>query len=131
MSNAAKNLLLSQPKAGLIEGNHVMTLPHKLRTEVGEKGSEITVAEIEIPGVDPSTVDVISEGSTVVISCAKGSATVPFPAGTDVGKITANIQWGVLTLTAPLPELPAPRAIKVGITETPSKKASAKVTDED
>lgn len=130
MSNAAKNLLLSHPKAGQTDGPSVITLPHKTYATVSETGPSLSVTEVEIPGVDPSTVEVLSEGNNITVSCEKGYATISLPQGTDTSKAEADILWGVLTLTVPLPELPAPRSIKVSIKDT-VKKAPSKVTTED
>lgn len=132
MSNAAKNLLLSHPKIGQTEGTPVVTLAYKTRSE-----DSLSITEVEIPGVDPSTVDVVCESNYIVVSCAKGSVTIPLPSGTDAGKIEADIQWGVLTITAPQSEPPGPRSIKVGIRDAaPAKtarasKATKEFTDED
>jgi len=130
MSNAAKNLLLSHPKAGQGESSTVTTLPHKTYATVSEKGPSLSVTEVEIPGVDPSTVEVLSEGNNITVTCGKGYATISLPQGTDTSKAEADVQWGILTLTVPLPELPAPRSIKVSIKDT-VKKAPPKVTTED
>jgi len=134
MSNAAKNLLLSHPKAGQTDGPSVITLPHKTYTTVNEDGPSLSVSEVEIPGVDPSTVEVLSEGNFITVSCEKGYVTISYPQGTDTSKAEADILWGVLTLTVTLPDLPAPRAIKVSVKDAVKKaptKASPKVTEEE
>jgi HSP20 family molecular chaperone IbpA len=130
MSNAAKNLLLSQPKSGQTDGPSVITLPHKTHSTVSENGASLSVTEVEIPGVDPSTVEVLAEGNNITVSCGKGYATISLPQGTDTSKADADILWGVLTLTVPLPELPAPRSIKVNIKDA-VKKAPTKFTSEE
>ena len=66
----------------------------------------------------------------ITVTCEKGYATISLPQGTDTSKAEADILWGVLTLTVPLPELPAPRSIKVSIKDA-VKKAPSKVTTED
>jgi HSP20 family molecular chaperone IbpA len=79
--------------------------------------------------VDPSTVEVEFEGANITVRCEKGHLTVPVQPGTDTSKIKADILWGVLTLSVPLPEIPAARPIKVSIMDT-VKKAPAKFTEE-
>jgi HSP20 family molecular chaperone IbpA len=126
---ASKNLLLSQPKAGQIDFIPVTTLPHT--TVTGESSTEIRV---EIPGVDPSTVGVEFEGLTLLVACEKGTLTLPLAPGTDVSKVSADILWGLLTITVPLPAPPAAGSIKVSIHDAVKKapaKAHSKFTEED
>lgn len=125
---ATKNLLLSQPKAGQVEFIPVTTLPHTTLT--GDTSTEI---KIEIPGVDPSTVSVEFEGHTLVVGCEKGTLTLPLNPGTDIAKISADILWGMLTITVPLPAPPAVGSIKVSIHDAVKKtstKANSKFTEE-
>ena len=127
---ATKSLLLSQPKAGQGEGVPVVTLPHTtISTLNTDGGPALSVTKVEIPGVDPSTVEVEFEGANITVRCEKGHLTVPVQPGTDTSKIKADILWGVLTLSVPLPEIPAARPIKVSIMDT-VKKAPAKFTEE-
>lgn len=122
---ATKSLLLSQPKAGQGDVTPTPVLTHS--TETGESSTKY---KVEIPGVDPSTVDVEFEGSNIVVRCERGQLTLPVHPTTDTTSIKADILWGVLTLTVPLPAPPAPHTIKVSIHDA-VKKAPAKFTGED
>lgn len=120
---ATKSLLLSQPKAGQAEVIPPPLLPYS--TETVDNGTNV---KIEIPGVDPSTVEVDFEGSNIVVKCERGQLTYPVHPTTDTSKIKADILWGILTLSVPLPAPPAAHSIKVSIHDT-VKKAPAKFTD--
>jgi HSP20 family molecular chaperone IbpA len=130
MSNInSKNILLSQPKIGLAVDTPDRTLAH---TSINE--GTATVVNIEIPGVDPSTVNVDFENNILNVSCEKGSVSIPLPVNTDSSKIQADILWGLLTLRIPHPEEPPMQTIKVSIHDTLRKTAhkatEKKFTDE-
>jgi len=126
MSNvSAKNLMLSQRRGEPEEEIILTILPHT--STLTEESTEI---KVEIPGVDPSTVEVSVEDHTLSISCSRGSLTIPVNQSINVSKIKADILWGMLTLSIPLPEPPVSRTIKVGIHD-PVKKAPTKFTEED
>jgi len=122
---ANKSLLLSQPKSAQYDGPVVVNLPHT--SSVTEDGTEV---KVEIPGVDPSTVDVKFENNTLFIECGRGELTLPVNPTADTTKIKADIQWGMLTLTIPLPTPPEARHIKVSVHDV-VKKAPAKFTEQD
>jgi HSP20 family molecular chaperone IbpA len=96
---ATKSLLLSQPKAGQVENPSTPALL-TYYSSVGETATEI---KVEIPGVDPSSVEVEFEGHTLLVRCERGELTLPLNLSTDTSKITADILWGMLTLSVPLP----------------------------
>lgn len=88
-----------------------------------------TEVKIEVPGVDPSTIEVGFENNLLQVRCDRGELILPINPAIDVSKIKADILWGMLTLSVPLPELPEARTIKVSIHDTaPVKKAEAKPT---
>lgn len=89
-----------------------------------------TVIKVEIPGVDPSTVDVQFEGNTLFIKCERGELNLPVNPTIDTSKIKADILWGMLTLTVPLPAPPEAHSIKVSVHDA-VKKAPTKFTEED
>lgn len=128
-STSTKNILLSQPRIGQNEVS-VAALTHTIKND----GGEITV-EIEVPGVDPSTIDVNCEGTSLTVSCAKGRLAIPVDPTVDTSKISADILWGMLTLTIPAPAAPAPQSIKVNVvgqTHAAKKPAAAtRFTDKD
>ena len=124
---ATKSLLLSQPKAGQNESVQVVTLPHTSVT-----GQDSTEVKVEIPGVDPSSVEVEFEGHTLLVKCERGELTLPLNLNTDISKITADILWGMLTLSVPLPTPPSAGSIKVSVHDAVKKaphKGATKVTE--
>ena len=127
MSNTiSKNLILSQPKIGQGE-SHALPSLKQTTTTVDNN----TVVEIEIPGVDPATVGVDFDGGTLLVSCPKGASIIPLPVACDTSAIDAEILWGMLTLTIPMPAAPVAHSIKVNIHDAPRKTASKRFTDED
>jgi len=126
-STSTRNLVLSQPKAGQGESVHVLTLPH---TTV-QTGTS-TEVRVEVPGIDPSTINVGFENNLLQVHCDRGELLLPVDPTIDVSKIRADILWGMLTLIVPLPEPPAARTIKVSVHDSaPAKKPAAKFTEED
>jgi HSP20 family molecular chaperone IbpA len=79
---------------------------------------------VEIPGVDPSTVEVNFEGGQLQVKCEKGEASVSISPTVDTSKIEAEILWGILTLRIPLPKAPASRSIHIKTLDTPKKPAA-------
>jgi hypothetical protein len=126
---ATKNILLSQPKIGSTPESQLMTLVHTTsQTEFD------TVVTVEIPGVDPSTVEVICENNILTVRCPKGEVLVPVSPTSNVSKIEADILWGMLTLRIPLPPAPVAHSIKVNTLDTIKKshsKSSHEFTSED
>ena len=118
-STTTKNILLSQPKIG--NGGEISAAP--LTHFVSEEGS-YTVVKIEIPGVDPATVSVQCENNVLSVECSKGSFTMPMEPTSDISKIKADIQWGLLTLSIPVPEAPPTRTIKVSVHDFVEKPAA-------
>ena len=118
--------MLSQPKAVQGEAQPLPTLNCTTTTE-----GNSTVHQVEVPGVDPSTVDVSFEGSVIQVSCGRGQLTLAVPIAVDTSKIKADIQWGILTLTVPLPAPPVAHSIKVSIHDAVKQSApKAKVKEE-
>lgn len=119
MSNTTlKDIRLSQPKIGMNASLEppVPTLPHEIHHE--EKN---TVMTFEIPGIDPETVDIQCENNTLKVSCSRGTSTIPIDPTTDISKITADIKWGLLTVTVPSPVAPPSRSIKVNLHDEAKK----------
>jgi HSP20 family molecular chaperone IbpA len=130
MANVStKSLILSQPKANQTETIAAPTLPYTSATT-----ETSTQTKVEIPGVDPSTVNVDFEGGAIFIQCERGVLTIPVDPTIDVVKIKADILWGMLTVDVPLPKPPVSRSIKVSVSDTlkhASSKNQSKFTDED
>lgn len=128
-SVTTKTLVLSQPKAGQVDVTPTVILPHVITHE-----GLTTVIKIEVPGVDPSTVDVQFEYKTLRVGCERGELTVPVDPTVDASKIKADIQWGVLTLTVPAPAPPVSHNIKVSIhdaTKSAPPSSKSKFTGEE
>lgn len=126
MSNTTtRNLVLSQPKATQGDNIQVLTLPHTtVQTETS------TEVKVEVPGIDPSSIGVGFENNLLQVHCDRGELTLPVDPTVDVSKIKADVLWGLLTLSIPLPEPPEARTIKVSIHDaSPAKKPAAKVSE--
>lgn len=130
MSNTStKSLLLSQLKIGKAETYYPAVLQHT--STVREDGTEY---KIEIPGVDPATVEVNAEETILTVTCPSGELTVPINSNVDTSKIKADILWGMLTILVPSPVTPIAHSIKIGIHDSvkksPVTKTSEKFTSE-
>jgi HSP20 family molecular chaperone IbpA len=101
-----------------------MSLPYtSIQTETS------TEVKVEVPGIDPSTIEVGFEDNLLQVHCEKGVLALPVDPTVDTSKIKADILWGLLTLVVPLPVPPAARNIKVSIHDAvPAKKPPAKVS---
>jgi HSP20 family molecular chaperone IbpA len=123
-STTTKNIILSQAKYGQNEGIQVVTLAH---TTVHTDST--TEVKVEVPGVDPSTIHVSLENNQIFVHCEKGGLAIPIDPTVDTTKVKADIIWGMLILSIPLPEPPVVRSIKVSVHDTapaPVKKPAAK-----
>jgi len=122
MSNTtAKNLLLSQAKIG--QSDLIPVTAPSYTTHVGESS---TVIKVEVPGIDPATIDVSCGDNKLFISCDRGDLTFPLDATTDFSKVSADIQWGMLTIEIPSPPAPETRSIRVNIHDAPVAKTAPK-----
>ena len=122
MSNTlTKNLILNHPKSGQTVENPVVFLTQT----TSHNNDESTVITVEIPGVDPSTVEVSCESNVIKISCPKGEATLSVAPGTEISEIKAEILWGLLTLVVPPAAAPSVQTIKVNLLDA-VKKAPVK-----
>ena len=122
MSNTlTKSLILNHPKSGqTVESSTVLLTQNSSHNEEGS-----VVVSVEIPGVDPSTVEVSCESNILKITCPKGEATLSVAPGTEVSEIKAQILWGLLTLVIPPAAAPSVQTIKVNLLDT-VKKAPVK-----
>lgn len=127
-STTTKNIILSQPKTGSFDvKSTTVILPNTI-----SHNEDCTVIKVEIPGVDPSTVEVSCESNTLQVQCESGSFTHSVNPTIDTSKIKADIQWGMLTLSIPVPPQPVARSIKINFHDAaPVKKPAAKFTPED
>jgi len=117
-NTSTKNILLSQPRIGQNE------TPMSVLQHTVTQTDEATVIEVEVPGVDPATINVNCEAHTLTVECHRGKLSVPIDPTTDATKISADILWGMLTLTIPLPPSPSAQSIKVNVVgqSAPAKK---------
>ena len=119
-STSTKNLLLSQPQAGQLTYSPLPpALPFSSSYE-----QDLQVVKVEIPGIDPSTVEVGCEGNVLKVSCEKGEYTQQLDPTIDASKIKAAIMWGLLTLVIPTPPAPVSHTIKVSTPEVASSRSS-------
>lgn len=118
MSNTlTKNLILNHPKSGqTAESSTVLLTQNSSHNEDGS-----VVVSVEIPGVDPSAVEVSCESNILKITCPKGEATLSVAPGTEVSEIKAEILWGLLTLVVPPAAAPSVQTIKVNLLDTVKK----------
>lgn len=122
MSNTtAKNLLLSQAKLGQND-----TIPVTVPTHTTHVSDVSTIIRVEVPGIDPATIDVSCSDNKLFVSCERGDLTFPLDATTDFSKVSADIQWGMLTIEIPSPPAPETRSIRVNIHDAPAAKTTAK-----
>ena len=122
MSNTlTKSLILNHPKSGqTVESSTILLNQTSSHNEDGS-----VVVSVEIPGVDPSTVEVSCESNILKITCPKGEVTLSVAPGTEVSEIKAEILWGLLTLRIPPAAAPSVQTIKVNLLDT-VKKAPVK-----
>jgi HSP20 family protein len=118
-STTTKSLVLSQPKIGSVTEVAPTSLPHRTFHDEHE-----TVTEVEVPGIDPATVDVQFDHNILTVLCEKGQLTIPVEPTVDTSKVKADIKWGMLTLRVPKPEVPPSRSIRVSIHEGAAKPES-------
>lgn len=123
-STTTKNLLLSQMKIGQnTEAAAPPSLTHTITNE-----DEGTILQIEVPGVDPSTVEVSCEDNVLRVTCERGTFSHLLESTTNISKITADIMWGMLTVKIPAPPAPMTRTIKVNLHDPTNKVHSSKFT---
>ena len=115
-STLTKNIVLSQQRIGQNAEPAVTSLPCNVL-----QGEDDLVLKVEIPGIDPSTVNVSSEGNIIRIECERGVHTHLVDPTTDISKVRAEIQWGMLTLTIPNPPTPVNKEIKISLLDAPVK----------
>ena len=114
-STATKNIMLSQSKIG--QPSEYGT-PNALTFQATVEDDDMIV-KIEVPGVDPTGVGVHCDASILYVECTRGSMSLPIDAALDTGDISADIQWGMLTLRIPRR---AARAVKVNIHDSASTR---------
>jgi HSP20 family molecular chaperone IbpA len=64
-------------------------------------GEDAVVAEVEVPGCDPSDVKVNCEGRAIHVTTPRGNAYFTVGARIDMDHIEASIRHGLLTLRVP------------------------------
>ena len=129
-NTTTKSILLSQSKTGAVDVVSAPTLTHSLFRKATS-----TEVKVEVPGVDPASIQVGFENNHIHIDCEKGVLNIPVDPTVDTSKIKADVVWGLLTLSIPLPEVPVSRTIKVSVHEsapapTPAKRTVAKILEE-
>lgn len=127
MSNTTtKNILLSQSKIGQPTEAGTRVLVHEILTE-----DDRLLVNVEVPGVDPTVIDVHCDSTMLHVECERGALSLPIDSGLDTADIEAEVKWGLLTLLVPRR---AARAVKVKIhdqVQTQKRSAPAKFTSEE
>ena len=112
------------------------------------RSDEGVVLTIDIPGIDPSTVELTVEGRSLALSASR---TTSIPEGAQVvsrrrrdgsvnqtfqlserldsDKLTADYNFGVLTVTIPVAESAKPRKVEVGVGAVPAIDATSETTE--
>lgn len=124
-STTTKNIILSQSRLGQSELKPFTTLNHTTTHD-----ETTTTIKIEIPGVDPASVDVNCDNNLLHVECERGELTLNIDPSVDVSKIKADIMWGMLTVTVPAPSKPAAQNIKINIHDGLDRKPAHKSTTE-
>lgn len=118
MANAlTKNLILSRTKSGPNFEGAVVAL---FQTTSHREDGSIEV-NVEIPGVDPSLVEISCESNVIKIVCPKGESSLGIAPETSISEIEAEILWGLLTLIIPPAAAPSVQTIKVNLLDTEKK----------
>ncbi|WP_245694557.1 Hsp20/alpha crystallin family protein [Actinopolyspora mzabensis] len=123
--------------------------PRAMPLEAYRHGDQFMI-HLDLPGVDPADVELTVERNVLSISAKRGTARRESdellvderPQGTfsrqlflgenlDLGKLTANYEGGVLTLTVPVAEESKPRQVPIASGEqVPQQLSSENVRDE-
>lgn len=86
-------------KRGIIEGNN-LNPTGKLNYQPVELDDGLLLS-VEVPGVDPSTIEMEETGDTIVISCERGELVYPIEASLDQSQLEAAVKWGMLEIYIP------------------------------
>lgn len=89
-------LLNSFNQAPLAQSNNRNSLNYRITSE-----DDAAVAEVEVPGVDPSDVKVRIEGRSLTVETPRGSAFFTIGQRIDADHTTAEIKHGLLKIRIP------------------------------
>ena len=112
------------------------------------RSDEGVVLTIDIPGIDPSTVELTVEGRSLALAASRTSSipegaqvvsrrrrngsvnqTFQLSERLDSDKLTADYNFGVLTVTIPVAESAKPRKVEVEVGATPAIDATSETTE--
>ena len=96
---------------GVPEGNGKIPgqLSYEILTYVDEK-----VLNVEVPGVDPDTIEMEAHSDSITITCDRGELTYPVEAALDLSKVEVSVRWGMLEIRFPFRQA---RVVKIKIGE--------------
>jgi HSP20 family molecular chaperone IbpA len=97
MANTTKkDLILSQ--RGIPQGSG--QVPGKLNFSIVEDDDQ-AILGIEVPGVDPETIEMEAYSDSIRVSCELGDMDYPVNASLDLSKIDVSVRWGLLQVVIP------------------------------
>lgn len=105
-----KDIILTQ--RGIPEGGNVSA--GKLSYQIDTLEDQAIVLYIEVPGVDPSLIDMQDMKDSLKITCTKGDLEYPIESSLDQSNLEASCKWGMLEVYIPRRQS---RAVKIKITE--------------
>lgn len=110
MSNTTrKSPILTQ--RGIPEGSG--RVPGQLTFSVNQE-DELVTLYVEVPGVDPETIDMEAFSDAIRVSCDRGEMNYPVEASLDLSKVDVSVRWGMLEIVIPRRQS---RAVKIKIAE--------------
>jgi HSP20 family molecular chaperone IbpA len=94
-STSTKDNLLS--KRGINQNN---LIPGQLNFTI-EAIDEGVLLHVEVPGVDPESIEMEAYSDSIRIQCDRGELEYPVEASLDLSKIDVSVRWGMLEVVIP------------------------------
>jgi HSP20 family molecular chaperone IbpA len=113
MSNTTvKNTVLFQ-RTSKSQSEDYTPVPGKLQflTEACDEG---VLLSVEVPGVDPESIQMDAYSDAIRIECERGVLEYPVEASLDLSKVDVSIRWGLLEISIPRRQS---RPLKIKINE--------------
>ena len=94
-NTSTKDMLLT--KRGINQSN-IIAGQLNFSIETIEEG---VLLNVEVPGVDPETIDMEAYSDSIRIQCERGELEYPVEASLDLSKIDVLVRWGMLEVVIP------------------------------